>query len=143
MIRWLATFAVVASGISVSCTDKTEPTIPAPLNGVAIQAQLLEFYDLGLKYNYDDRGEEYHLSVFVVLSPSSLCGAELVVAHSHLPVDIDDWPTIGFVYRLRVQEAQIDYLSMPIEQRNTSTFHYPRPPIVGNIGEGAPNVECF
>ena len=144
MKSWAVTQLAIACVLIASCTKEPISAAPPSYSGTPVQAQLVSFLDDGHYYDFDDgRTEIYHVSTFVVLSPRSLCGAELTIEHSGMPVDIDDWPKIGYVFRLRIQDEHAEYLSLPDDPSSSSYFIYPNVPIVSVIGKGAERETCI
>lgn len=143
MNRWLTTFLLLALGLVGSCSRNADSIDDQRISGTPVQAQLVKYFDLGYEALYDDGGVIYHGSVFVVVSPSSLCGAVLDIKHSQLPTSVDEWPMLGYVFRLRITDDHADHLRWPDPPGTSSVFIYPNVPIVSVLGKGAENEECF
>jgi hypothetical protein len=138
------THLAIACVLTGSCAKEPTPELHFSYSGTPVQAQLVSFAHDGHYYDFDDgRTEVYHVSTFVILSPRSFCGAKLEIEHSSLPDHLDEWPKIGFIFRLRIQDEHAKYLSLPDDPSGSSYFIYPNVPIVSEIGKGAANEMCI
>ena len=144
MNRWLTIVLLLMFGLLGSCSRDDDSIDDHPIAGTPVQAQLVGYSGLGYEVLYDNGvGETFHGSSFVVVSPSSLCGAALEIKHSQLPTVVDDWPMLGYVFRLRITDDHADHLRWPNPPGTSSVFMYPHVPIVSVLGKGAENEECF
>jgi hypothetical protein len=106
--------AAISIGIAVAQNEQR----------LVVVARLVEFSENAEWLRFSDGAIEWHhLSKFVVLAPSNLCGKELDVFHASLPGPDTPWRQIGKAFEIALSDRRAGALLGEEPRDQHATFY--------------------